>query len=180
MREGGLTPTPAQAGSTIRIVGNIPYNITSPILFQILDQRESVRDATLMMQREVARRLTARPRTKEYGILTVSFGIWTEMELLFDVAPGAFRPPPEVFSTVVRLRTLAAPRVPVKDEAFFRGMVRAVFGQRRKMLRNTLQTFVGKAGLALPEEFALKARPEELSPEELVDLANRLHAVVQP
>lgn len=168
-----------QAGSAIRIVGNIPYNITSPILFQILDQRESVRDATLMMQREVARRLAARPGTKDYGILSVSFGIWTEVELLFEVAPGAFRPPPMVFSTVVRLRTLAVPRAPVRDEMFFRGMVRAVFGQRRKMLRNTLQSFIGKTGLALPGEFALKERPEELSPEELVDLANRLQAVVQ-
>jgi 16S rRNA (adenine1518-N6/adenine1519-N6)-dimethyltransferase len=164
-----------EAGAPVRIVGNIPYNITSPILFHLLDHRDSVRDATLMIQREVAQRLVADPGCKEYGILSVTFQMWADVETLFDVPPAAFRPVPEVHSTVLRLRMLPGPRVPLADEGFFREMVRTVFGQRRKMLRNSLQAFAAKRGRALPVEFMLEERPEALSPASLADLANRLH-----
>jgi 16S rRNA (adenine1518-N6/adenine1519-N6)-dimethyltransferase len=165
-----------EAGAPVRIVGNIPYNITSAILFHLLDHRNAVRDATLMIQREVARRLVATPGGKDRGILSVTFQMWTDVETLFDVPPDAFRPVPKVHSTVLRLRMLPGPRVVLADEGFFREMVRAVFGQRRKMLRNSLQSFAGKHGRALPPEFMLEERPEALSLASLADLANRLHA----
>lgn len=161
----------------LRVVGNLPYNITSPILFTLLDQRSVVRDALLMMQREVARRLVAGPGTKEYGILSVFVDLLTDTELLFHVPPTAFRPRPAVTSTMVRLVPLASPRYVVADEPYFRTMVRHVFGQRRKMLRHTLRALAAREGWELPEEFALRQRPEELSVRELVALANALSTV---
>jgi 16S rRNA (adenine1518-N6/adenine1519-N6)-dimethyltransferase len=166
--------TGAVAG--LRILGNIPYNITTPILFKILDERTVVRDAILMMQREVARRLLAAPGSKEYGIPSVFCRIFSSVEWLLDVPPTAFFPRPSVSSSVIRLQPLAQPRCTLNDEAFFRKMVRFVFGQRRKMLRNTLGALAAEYQAPLPEEFALTARPEQLTPEELVRLANDLYA----
>jgi len=162
------------AGRAWRVVGNIPYNITSPILFAILDDRAAVQDATLMMQREVARRLVARPETKEYGILSVFCRIFADTELLFDVSQNAFRPVPAVRSSVVRVRPLRSPRVALENEAAFRHVVRFVFSQRRKMLRHTLAALAGLYRWTLPAEFALRERPEQLTPEALAHLVNRL------
>lgn len=161
-----------RAASRIRVVGNIPYNITSPILFHILDQREHVGDATLMMQREVARRLVAKPNTKEYGILAVFCQLFADVKLLFDVAPSCFYPRPKVTSSVVQLKLLPALRFEPHDEAYFRSMVRTVFGKRRKTLRNSLSYFVDERP-DLPG-FDLQKRPEALSIRELVELANAL------
>ncbi len=163
-----------------RVVGNIPYGITSPILFAILDDRPAVRDATLMVQREVARRLVARPGTKEYGILSVFCRVFAETELLFDVSRNAFRPVPSVTSSVVRIRPFPASRVVLSDEASFRQVVRFVFGQRRKMLRHSLGGLADMRRWALPREFALRERPEDLNPEDLAELANRLVAAGMP
>jgi 16S rRNA (adenine1518-N6/adenine1519-N6)-dimethyltransferase len=160
--------------SKLRIVGNIPYNITSPILFHILDNRAYIHDATLMMQREVAKRLVAQPKTKEYGILAVFCQLFTDVRLLFDVSPTCFFPPPKVTSSVVQFKTLVRPRYALKDEAFFRSMVRAIFGKRRKTLRNSLSYFLNPTPL-LPEKFDLRKRPEEFALRELVELANALH-----
>ncbi len=156
----------------LRIVGNIPYNITSPILFHILDNRQHIGDATLMMQREVARRLVAKPGTKDYGILAVSCQIFADVKMLFDVSPNCFFPAPKVTSTVVQLRMLGAPRFPLVDEQEFRRMVRGVFGKRRKTLRNSLAYVVDP----VPEVpgFDLSKRPEQLTVQELVALANAL------
>lgn len=159
----------------LRIVGNIPYNITSPILFHILDNRSFVSDATLMMQREVARRLVARPGTKDYGILAVFCQLFTDVKLLFDVSPTCFSPVPKVMSSVVRMEILDQPRYAVKDEVFFRKMVRAVFGKRRKTLRNSLGYFLDPLPV-LPSRFDLAKRPEQLPIEELVALANMLQS----
>lgn len=161
-------------GNRLRVVGNIPYNITSPILFHLLDHRISVVDATLMMQREVARRLVATPGTKEYGILSVFCQLYTEPRLLFDVSPNAFVPKPAVVSSVVHLVMLRAPRFALADEQLFRSMVRSVFGKRRKTLRNALRYFPAAAGVSLPPEFNLQRRAEELSLQELVALGNAL------
>jgi len=160
-------------GSKLRIVGNIPYNITSPILFHILDNRIHVRDATLMMQKEVARRLVAKPKTKDYGILAVFCQLFADVALLFDVSAKCFFPPPKVISSVVQLKILDAPRYELRDETFFRKMVRAIFGKRRKTLRNSLGYFVDEIP-ALPARFDLRKRPEELTIEELVGLGNEL------
>ncbi len=160
-------------GTELRIVGNIPYNITTPILFHILDNRVHVRDAMLMMQREVAKRLIAQPRTKDYGILAVFTQMFTRVKVLFDVSPSCFFPVPGVTSSVVHLRVRERPLYVLEDEKFFRRMVRAVFGKRRKTLRNSLGYFLEK-GPVVPPSFDLSKRPEELSLEQLADLANAL------
>lgn len=161
------------SGKRLRVVGNIPYNITSPILFRILDQRGVVEDASLLMQREVARRLAAPHGNKEYGILSVFCQLYADVMVLFDVSPNVFFPKPEVTSSLVQLRMLSAPRFPVKDETFFRSMVRAVFGKRRKTLRASLRYFLpALPASGLPVD--LQRRPEDLSILELVQLANVL------
>jgi 16S rRNA (adenine1518-N6/adenine1519-N6)-dimethyltransferase len=158
----------------LRLVGNIPYNITSPILFHILDHRTSVSDATLMVQREVAQRLVARPRSKDYGILSVSFQFFADVEVLFNVSRNAFYPKPDVMSSVLRLAFLPEPRYAVTNEGLFRTMVRSIFGKRRKMLRSSLKYFCMEHGYDLPRGVDLTKRPEDLSIRELVELSNKL------
>lgn len=169
-----LTALAGWAGDRLRIVGNIPYNITSPILFHVLDHRGAVRDSTLMMQREVARRLVAQPRTKDYGILSVLCQFYADVTMLFDVRPGAFVPRPAVTSSVVRLTPLRSPRCAVADEDFFRSMVRGVFGKRRKTLRNSLTAFLGERPAENRGTIDLGQRPEELSVSDLARLSNEL------
>jgi 16S rRNA (adenine1518-N6/adenine1519-N6)-dimethyltransferase len=169
-----LEQTRVRLGQRVRIVGNIPYNITTPILFHILDHRSAVEDITLMMLKEVAMRITARPRTKEYGILSVLCQMFSDVERLFDVSPGAFRPPPRVKSSVLRFVPLSAPRHALRDEEFFRRMVRGVFGKRRKTLRNSLRYALGEEALAIPHGLDPGRRPEELSLQEFADLSNAL------
>jgi 16S rRNA (adenine1518-N6/adenine1519-N6)-dimethyltransferase len=170
-----LAAIAGSANARLRVVGNIPYNITTPIIFRLLEFRQVISDVTLMMQREVARRLVAIPRTKDYGILSVFCQLYANVTLLFDVSPNAFFPRPKVTSSVVRLGMLTAPRYVPADEKFFRVMVRSVFGKRRKTLRNGLRyLFEG----ALPFQglpIDLNRRPEELSLEELVTLSNLLY-----
>jgi 16S rRNA (adenine1518-N6/adenine1519-N6)-dimethyltransferase len=136
-------PALAAGKGKLRVVGNIPYNITTPILFHLLDHHTVVQDVVLMMQREVARRLSAAPGSKDYGILSVSSQFFATVELLFDVSPEVFFPRPKVTSTAVQLIMRTTPLAVVHDEAFFRSMVRAVFGKRRKTLRNSLRYFLG-------------------------------------
>ncbi len=167
-----LTALAAQEG-TLRVVGNIPYNITSPILFHLLEHRAAMRDAILLMQREVAQRVAGKPGSKEFGILAVSCQLYADVDMLFDIAPTVFYPQPKVTSTLVRLTMLPAPRVVLTDEGFFRAMVRAVFGKRRKTLRNSLRYFLPDA-TDLPTEIDLQRRPESLSLSELACLANDL------
>jgi 16S rRNA (adenine1518-N6/adenine1519-N6)-dimethyltransferase len=171
-----LVALQSRVGQQVRVVGNIPYHITSPILFHVLDHRTTVQDATLMIQKEVAVRIVARPGSKDYGILSVLCQFFADVKKLFDVSPNAFFPKPRVMSSVVRLVPLLKPRFPVVDEEFFRAMVRAVFGKRRKTLRNSLQYFVAGSDLALPPSGELQKRPEDLSVEELVGLSNAILA----
>ncbi|HHL40107.1 MAG TPA: ribosomal RNA small subunit methyltransferase A [Deltaproteobacteria bacterium] len=121
-----------------RVVSNLPYNITGPLLARFLDERRAFVDFILMVQKEVAARLAAKPSTREYGALTVLIATWMDVEPLFHVGPEAFRPRPRVDSTVLRLRVLQTPRVPVADETLYRRVVRAAFAHRRKTLRNCL------------------------------------------
>jgi 16S rRNA (adenine1518-N6/adenine1519-N6)-dimethyltransferase len=163
----------------LRIVGNIPYNITSPILFHVLDQSRAVADATLMVQKEVARRIVAVPHTKDYGILAVFCQLSANVKLLFDVSPNAFYPKPKVTSSVVRLTILPALKYKPADEQFFRRMVRSIFGKRRKTLRNSLSYFAEAEGMAMSarvQNIDLQQRPENLTLEELVRLSNALNA----
>jgi 16S rRNA (adenine1518-N6/adenine1519-N6)-dimethyltransferase len=163
-----------QQNGKLRVVGNIPYNITSPILFWAIDSSDVIADCTLMIQHEVAQRLVAKPRSKEYGILSVFAQYYSTPELKFTVSPGSFYPVPEVTSAVVSLDFERPHPSRAVDEAMFRAIVRGTFGQRRKMLRNGLRT------LNVPEDFFQKSavnfnrRPEELSVEDFVSLSNEL------
>ena len=157
-----------------RIVGNIPYYITTPILFHVLDNRRPVCDLTITVQKEVGRRMLAGPGTGDYGILSVFCSYYAEVQALFEISPSAFFPKPGVTSIVMHLKMRGRPVHPARDEAFFREMVRAVFGKRRKTLRNSLRYFTVPRGITLPELPLLQRRPEELSPRELVELSNTL------
>jgi 16S rRNA (adenine1518-N6/adenine1519-N6)-dimethyltransferase len=165
----------APAGKKLRIIGNIPYSITSPILFRLLEERANVADFAFTMQKEVALRVAGRPGTKDYGIPSVLIQMAADVRVLFTIPRGAFRPIPGVDSAVLAGTFLEAPRVFVRDEVFFREIVKKGFGQRRKMLRNTLRGY--RSGGPVPDglERTLDRRPEDLSVEEWADLANRLY-----
>jgi 16S rRNA (adenine1518-N6/adenine1519-N6)-dimethyltransferase len=159
------------------VAGNIPYSITTPILLALLAQRAAIGTVTLMMQREVAQRLVAKPDTREYGSLTVLFRQHADIVDLFDVSPGNFLPPPKVVSTVLQLRWLEAPRVAVDDPAHFERTVRAAFGQRRKTLRNALSALFVRSDVEAAGEASgirLDRRAETLTVEELARLAAAL------
>jgi 16S rRNA (adenine1518-N6/adenine1519-N6)-dimethyltransferase len=159
-------------GRKVHIVGNIPYYLTSEILFWLFDARQAVTDATLMVQYEVARRLVASPKNKEYGILSIFTQFYTECTMLFKVSRNCFFPKPEVDSAVVRLRF--KDQLPQCDEKLFRSVVRSTFGQRRKTLRNGLKS-MGFDDSALKEvQFDLTKRPEELGVEEFIYLSESI------
>ncbi len=161
------------------VVGNLPYNVTTPILFRLLDLRARFPRAVVMVQREVAERLAARPGGKAWGVLPALLQTFAEIRVLFRVARGAFLPPPKVESAVVEIRWTAAPRVELGDPAVYRGVVRAAFNQRRKTLRNALAAFVATHGLddaALHAAFARAridpgARAERLTTADFAGLA---------
>jgi 16S rRNA (adenine1518-N6/adenine1519-N6)-dimethyltransferase len=131
----------------IRVAGNLPYNISSPILFRILELEllRPVTDATLMLQREVADRLIAKPGRAEYGVLSVLVQWRAEVSKLLAIPPGAFRPPPDVDSSLIRL-AFRPPPFQLKDPALFQRMVRSMFTQRRKTLANALGAFGEETG----------------------------------
>jgi 16S rRNA (adenine1518-N6/adenine1519-N6)-dimethyltransferase len=163
----------------VRVVGNLPYNISSPIMFMLLRLAASTGgliDATLMLQREVADRLTAKPGTKEYGVLSILTGLHADVTRLLALPPGAFRPPPQVSSAVVRL-AFRPPAVSLNDEAVFTRMVRTMFTQRRKTLGNALRAFGDATGLEASEALSAagidsRRRPETLQLVELARLAD--------
>ena len=128
----------AGAGGTLRLVGNLPYNISTPLLFHLLDQADCIHDMHFMLQKEVVERMAARPGGRDYGRLSVMLQARCTVTPLFTVGPGAFRPPPKVDSAVVRVVPLAQPP-DIADPALFAGLVAAAFAQRRKTLRNTLK-----------------------------------------
>jgi 16S rRNA (adenine1518-N6/adenine1519-N6)-dimethyltransferase len=164
------------------IVGNIPYAITSDLIFWALEQHASVDRVVMMMQREVAKRCVAVPRTKEYGILTVATWLYAEAKLLFNVQPGSFFPRPAVTSSVVRFVLREQPAADVDPIAFMK-FVRAAFSQRRKILRNSLQQWLVNNRIAIQEGVQLSTcnlgmtRAEELLPQQLVDLYNELRSL---
>ena len=157
----------------LRIVGNLPYNISTPLLFHLIGQRESVQDMHFMLQKEVVDRLAAAPGSRAYGRLTIMAGAYLHAEPLFDVPADAFRPPPRVVSTVVRLRPRRMDPFPIDDPAFLRELVTRAFSQRRKQLRNALKAVATDTDFtALGIDPA--ARPEQLPVATWVALANRL------
>jgi len=154
-----------------RIIGNIPYHITSPILFKVLEAKQVVRDMTLLLQREVAARIVAEPNCKDFGILSVMSQALANVRILLQVPRTVFSPRPKVDSSLVRWTFTDERSKQIQSEAVFRQSVRRAFGQRRKMLRNSLKDFFLLDRLSNSE---LMMRPEQLSVEHWIDLAGRL------
>lgn len=138
----------AAAADRVALVGNLPYHLTSPILFRVLEQRARISRVVLTIQKEVADRLSAEPGSRVYGLLTVVLALYFEVRALFDLPAALFHPPPKVDSTVVRLWTRAAPLVEVDSEVRFLRLVKAAFAQRRKTLFNSLKSDRGLADSA--------------------------------
>lgn len=161
-----------------RLAGNLPYAISSPLLRRFLDLRAHVRDIHVMLQEEVARRVAAPPGSKEYGILSVLYALWTEADIPLRFPPGAFAPPPKVHSAILRARFLEAPRVAIDDLPAFEVLVRKSFTHRRKTLENNLQDSYAnlKENLRLLN-IAGSRRPETLS---VVEFARLSAAVSVP
>lgn len=160
-------------GRALRIVGNLPYNISTPILFHLAQCADKVRDMTCMLQKEVVMRMVAEAGSEAYGRLSVMLQYRFHMERLFDVPPGAFRPAPKVMSSIVRMIPLPAEQLGARDEALLGEVVAAAFGQRRKTLRNTLRNYLGEADFAaLGIDPGLRA--ERLAVADYVAIANYL------
>jgi 16S rRNA (adenine1518-N6/adenine1519-N6)-dimethyltransferase len=157
-------------GPKLRIVGNLPYNVSTPALFHLLKGRSAIEDMHFMLQKEVVDRMAAAPGGKEYGRLTVMLAAYAEVEALFEVGPGAFRPPPKVRSGVVRLRPSTAPRFAIGSDVALRTLAQAAFSHRRKTLRNGLKGLLSGADI---EACGIDAqrRPETLTPEQFGRLA---------
>ena len=132
----------------LRVVGNLPYNISTPLLFHLLDQADCIEDMHFMLQKEVVERMAAAPGSDAYGRLSVMLQYRCAVLPLFGIGPGAFRPPPKVESAFVRLVPHRTPPIPVQDEALFARVVQLAFGQRRKTLRNTLKGLLDDADFA--------------------------------
>lgn len=162
------------------VVGNLPYHLTSPILFEVLEQSAHVPRAVFTLQLEVVERLAAKPGGRDYGVLTVLLGLTFDIEHCFDVPAAKFHPPPKVDSAVVKLTRRAAPRAAVTDELRFRRVVKAGFAQRRKTLINSLKSDKALAEahdlLAALEKAAIdpKRRAETLSVEEFAAIERAL------
>jgi len=157
----------------IRLVGNLPYNISTPILFHVLEHAASVRDMHFMLQKEVVDRMAAGPGSKVFGRLSVMLQAYSDVIPLFDVPPAAFRPPPKVDSSVVRLVPKDPASVGIDNPALFEHVVRDAFGQRRKTLRNALSQLCTSEDI-LAAGIRPDARAEQLEVAAFIALANLL------
>jgi 16S rRNA (adenine1518-N6/adenine1519-N6)-dimethyltransferase len=163
-----FTRLASERGGMLRVVGNLPYNISTPLLFHMLAHRAVIRDATVMLQKEVVDRMAAAPGSSDYGRLTVMLAPWFDITSLFDVGPGAFQPPPRVWSAVARLTILEQPRFAVPEA--YAAVVAQAFSQRRKTLRNSLRGLVPATAWEACD-IAASARPETLHPRQFALLA---------
>jgi 16S rRNA (adenine1518-N6/adenine1519-N6)-dimethyltransferase len=166
-----LEPDPS--GKNLKLVGNLPYHITSPIIFKCLDHSSIIDTATFMVQKEVARRITAKPDTKDYGILSVFCQYHAACKLLFDVSPNAFYPKPKVISSIVQL-TFRPREIEAENYPWFKAIVKKSFNQRRKMLRNSLSEFLASCSL----DFDLERRPETLTIDEFILLSQIIPPII--
>ena len=171
LTEGDFLKMDLQAtyGDRLKIIGNFPYNISSQIFFKVLENRDIVPECVGMIQKEVAVRLAEPPGSKEYGILSVLLQAWYDIEYLFTVGEKVFNPPPKVKSAVIRLVRNKTERLDC-DETLFIKVVKASFGQRRKMLRNSLKAAFGNFGGNEHKFFTMRA--EQLSVADFVELTN--------
>ncbi len=160
----------ANLDAPLRIVGNLPYNISSPLLFHFAQYRERITDMHFMLQNEVVERMVAEHDTPEYGRLSVMLQYRFDMEKLLDVPPDAFRPAPKVNSAIVRMIPRSAESILVKNEAHFSAVVATAFGQRRKTLRNTLRSYLNTEDF-IALDIDPQRRAETLSVAEFIQLA---------
>lgn len=163
----------------LKIIGNIPYNITSPILFKLLEFHSQIECSVLMIQKEVAKRITAKSGNKDYGILAIMMQVFSHVEYLFDVQKTNFDPIPKVDSAVIKISYFKKVEG-IENLALFRKLVRGVFNNRRKMLRNTLTRIFDQTIVSSLGNFNLTRRPEELSVEEFKQLANKVNQLLGP
>ena len=162
-----------------KVIGNLPYFITSPVLFKIFESSFVFEKAVIMMQKEVAQRIAANPNSKEYGILSVQSQYYADVKKLFDVSRNVFFPVPQVTSSVVEFIFRQNRELNKREEIIFRHIVRKVFAQRRKMLRNSLKT-ITDFEISLDQlNFDLKQRPEQLTVSEFINLSKQI-AKLQP
>jgi 16S rRNA (adenine1518-N6/adenine1519-N6)-dimethyltransferase len=158
-------------GDSLRIVGNLPYNISTPLLFHLIDCRDCVKDMHFMLQKEVVDRMTAGPGSKTYGRLGIMLGCHLSVDALFEVGPQCFDPPPAVMSAVARLLPLGNSRPDIDDEKLLGRLVATAFSQRRKTLRNALKTMLDETELRSLGIDPGK-RPESIPVSAYVALAN--------
>ncbi len=158
------------------IIGNFPYNISSQILFKMLDYKEQIPELVGMFQKEVAQRVVAAPGSKTYGVVSILVQAFYEGDYLFEVDKSAFNPPPKVQSAVIRLRRRETP-IMTCDHKLFRAIVKQTFSQRRKMLRNTMKSFIKDHPML--EEVFFQQRPERLSVLDFIELTKRVEQVVK-
>jgi 16S rRNA (adenine1518-N6/adenine1519-N6)-dimethyltransferase len=166
-----FTALARERGARLRVVGNLPYNISTPLLFHLLNHADAIDDMHVMLQREVVERIAAAPGNGDYGRLTIMLSPWLTAESLFEVAPGAFQPPPKVWSAVVRLTVRREPAFAVSPR--FADVVASAFSHRRKTLRNALRGLVSAEQIAACQVDP-NARPETLPPEAFNRLAQAL------
>jgi 16S rRNA (adenine1518-N6/adenine1519-N6)-dimethyltransferase len=159
----------------LRVVGNLPYNISTPLMFHLLEQREHIVDMHFMLQKEVVDRLAAAPNSRDYGRLSIMAQYFCRVEWLFDVPPGAFTPRPKVMSAIVRLTPYATLPWPAQSVSILQNLVRTAFNQRRKTLRNAVQGLLTAEQL---EQLGIdpQARPETLPVSTFVAMANAIAA----
>jgi 16S rRNA (adenine1518-N6/adenine1519-N6)-dimethyltransferase len=162
-------------GAPLRLVGNLPYNISTPLLFHFIAQLDAIASMHFMLQKEVVARMAAKPGGREFGRLTVMLAPWVRVEPLFDIGTGAFSPPPKVISTFFALHPHSSPPFAIRDHAVFAKVVQAAFAQRRKTLRNSLAGLLDVAAITAAGVDP-GARPETLAPEEFAALAARARA----
>lgn len=159
-----------------KVVGNIPYYITTPIIFKLLAARENIETITLTLQKEVAERIVAKPGKKDYGVLSLSVQYYSEPEMKFIIPAEAFRPAPKVDSAVIHLQILKKPRVSVVDEGLFFRLIKAGFAHRRKTILNTLKMFdADMKEILLTLGIETNRRAETLSMEDFGMLCNELY-----
>lgn len=165
----------ATLGDNLRVVSNLPYNISTPVLFRLIEYKQHIRDLYLMLQKEVVDRMVAIPGSKSYGRLSIMLGCHMQVQALFDVPPEAFSPPPKVISGVVALRPLSGTAFHIADNKALSRLVARAFSKRRKTVRNALQ---GMANAAQLDEAGIdpSTRPERIPIERWVTLANIIAA----
>lgn len=162
------------AQTDLRIVGNLPYNISTPLLFHLLTYKDCIKDMIFMLQKEVVNRICAEPGNKQYGRLTIMLQYYCDVESLFTIKPGAFSPSPKVDSAIVKLTPLAKPRYELLDHESLKVVVREAFSQRRKTIRNALKKYIAESEIK-ELGIAPETRAEKLEIADFVKLANHYH-----